>query len=230
MRPGFNRVRFDELPIVGIVRGFDRQQVIHVLKAAQAGGLRNLEITMNTAGAVGLITMAANLAGENMNIGAGTVLDERQLEEAVAAGATFIVTPVANEGVIARCGEMKLPVLPGALSPSEIVRAWEQGAFMVKLFPAECVGPGFIRRIEAPLPHIRLMPTGGVNLGTLESYARAGADGYGVGSPLLDPRRVRAGDWAWIEAQCRTFRQKYRLLGKWRCPPKENGARQSTGH
>jgi 2-dehydro-3-deoxyphosphogluconate aldolase/(4S)-4-hydroxy-2-oxoglutarate aldolase len=147
-----------------------------------------------------------------MCIGAGTVLNLELLEKALAAGAAFTVTPVVNVDVIAECVRRKIPVFPGAYSPTEILRAWELGATMVKVFPAETLGPSYIKAIKAPLPQMKLMPTGGVDLKTLAAYKKAGADGFGVGGPLFDRARVEAGDWNWIEAQCRAFVETYNSL------------------
>ncbi len=191
--------------LIGILRGFDRSVVEQIIPACRAGGLRQLEITMNSPGAVGLIRIATDLGGPSLQIGAGTVLNEPQLEAALEAGAQFIVTPVVNEAVIRRCVALRVPVFPGACSPTEIFRAWELGATMVKIFPADQLGPAFIRNVKAPLPHIKLLPTGGVSLATLPEFVRAGADGFGVGSPLFDPPRIAAGDFAWLEQRCREF-------------------------
>jgi 2-dehydro-3-deoxyphosphogluconate aldolase/(4S)-4-hydroxy-2-oxoglutarate aldolase len=191
--------------LIGILRGFDRRAVEQIVPACRRAGLRRLEITMNSPGAVELIRVANELAGRSLRIGAGTVLNEPQLDEALSAGATFIVTPVVNEAVIRRCVAAGVAVFPGAYSPTEIVRAWELGATMVKVFPADQLGPAFIRNVKAPLPHIKLLPTGGVSLDTLPAFIRAGADGFGVGSPLFDPQRIATGDLAWLEQRCRDF-------------------------
>ena len=201
-------MNFDsKLPVVGILRGFTTPQVIEIAKAALRGGLRNLEITMGSAETQ--IQQARRIAGERMCIGAGTVLNLELLEKALAAGASFIVTPIVNVGVIEECVRRKIPVFPGAYSPTEIFRAWELGATMVKVFPSETLGPSYIKAIKAPLPQVKLMPTGGVDLKTLAAYKKAGADGFGVGGPLFDRARVEAGDWKWIETQCRAFVNAY---------------------
>lgn len=203
-------MNFDEtLPIVGILRGFTNLQVAGVVKAALAGGLRNLEITMGSPDTPAQIREARGVVGDKMCVGAGTVLSLELLEKALEAGASFIVTPVVNVDVIEECVRRKAPVFPGAYSPTEILKAWELGATMVKVFPAETLGPGYIKAIKAPLPHVKLMPTGGVDLKTIGAYRKAGADGFGVGSPLFDRARVEAGDWNWVEAQCRAFLDAY---------------------
>jgi len=210
MSTPFSQELFQQLPIIGILRGLAATSLRSVVEAVCDGGLTNLEITMNTPGAADQIQVAREIAGSALNIGAGTVTDLRRLEDALAAGASFIVTPTVAVPVIERCGELKVPVFPGALSPTEIVRAWELGATMVKIFPAEFPGPAYLRRLKAPLPHLKLMPTGGVDVGTLEAYAQAGADAYGVGSPLFQAERIAAQDWEWLRNQCRAFAGVYR--------------------
>ncbi|MCI0536360.1 MAG: bifunctional 4-hydroxy-2-oxoglutarate aldolase/2-dehydro-3-deoxy-phosphogluconate aldolase [Verrucomicrobiales bacterium] len=186
--------------------------MIEIVAAARRGRLTNLEITMNTPGAAEQIQEAIILANGQLNIGAGTVTSPAVLEEALRAGASFIVTPTLNASVVDRCVQVQVPVFPGAFSPNEVVRAWELGATMVKIFPAETLGPAYIRSLKAPLPEIKLLPTGGVNLATLPEFLKAGADGFGVGSPLFDPKRIESGDWPWLEAQCRAFAEAY---GRW---------------
>ena len=210
MKAIFSQEQFVELPIIGILRGFTLDQVTELIRAAIRGGLKNIEITMSTPDAPRQIREAVALAEGRLNVGAGTVLDRKLLGEALAAGASFVVTPTVEPKIITDCVNQRIPVFPGALSPTEIVAAWELGATMVKVFPAECVGPAYIRAVKAPLPHIKLMPTGGVDLRSLPEFAKAGADGFGIGSPLFDRKRIESGDWAWVEAQCRAFGEAYR--------------------
>jgi 2-dehydro-3-deoxyphosphogluconate aldolase/(4S)-4-hydroxy-2-oxoglutarate aldolase len=200
---------FHRLPVVGILRGFDQHQVAKIVEATRRGGLTNLEITMNTPGAAEQIAQAVVQSAGALNIGAGTVLSVDALEKALAAGARFVVTPVVNEAVIRRCQDLGVPVFPGAFTPTEIVRAWELGAAMVKVFPAEILGPAYIKAIKAPLPDVKLMPTGGVDLKTLPDYLRSGADAFGVGSPLFNKERIAARDWERVEAQCRAFAEAW---------------------
>ena len=203
-------MNFDStIPIVGILRGFSTAQVREIVHACLRGGLRNLEITMGSPHTPEQIRLARDIAGDGMAVGAGTVLNLELLEKALDAGSTFIVTPIVNVEVITECVRRKIPIFPGAYSPTEILNAWELGATMVKVFPAETLGPGYLKAIKAPLPQVKLMPTGGVDLKTISAYKKAGADGFGVGSPLFDRARVDAGDWAWVEAQCRAFVEAY---------------------
>jgi 2-dehydro-3-deoxyphosphogluconate aldolase/(4S)-4-hydroxy-2-oxoglutarate aldolase len=209
MNASFSRALFQELPIIGILRGFTLEQVTEIVRAALRGGLKNIEITMNTTDAARQIREAVTVAEGQLNIGAGTVIDLELLDQALVAGAAFVVTPTAEPKVITACANQKIPVFPGAFSPTEIVRSWDLGAMMVKVFPAESVGPGYIRALKAPLPHIKLLPTGGVDLKTLPDFLKAGANGFGIGSPLFDRRRVDSCDWTWVEAQCHAFAEVY---------------------
>ncbi len=210
MTTAFSTALFQQLPMVGILRGLGAENLQPVVDAVCAGGLTNLEVTMNTAGAVDQIRAARRLAGTALNIGAGTVTDLTLLEQALEAGASFIVTPTVADAVIQRCVQLQVPVFPGAFSPAEIVRAWEMGATMVKVFPADVLGPGYLRALKGPFPQVRLLPTGGVDVSTLASYLKAGADGFGIGSPLFRPERVAAQDWIWIRQQCRALIEAYR--------------------
>jgi 2-dehydro-3-deoxyphosphogluconate aldolase/(4S)-4-hydroxy-2-oxoglutarate aldolase len=200
-----------KLPIVGILRGFERRLLGGILGAARRGGLENVEITMNSPGAAEQIKEAIALGEGAINIGAGTVLNERLLDEALAAGAAFMVTPTLNPTVIEKCVRLKVPVFPGALSPTEVHAAWELGATMVKIFPAEV---SLVKALRGLFPEIKLMPTGGVDLRNLPEFIRAGASGAGVGSPLFQRERIEAGDWGWLEAQTRAFVTAWRANGK----------------
>lgn len=189
------------IPVVGILRGFPLELLPGILGAVRRGGLEFIEITMNSPGATEQIRRALELA-PGMKIGAGTVTDERALDDALAAGATFIVTPVLNERLITSCVQESIPVYPGALSPTEVQRAWELGATMVKIFPAELP---LLRALRGPFPEIKLMPVGGVDLNTVPDFIHAGASAFGVGSPLFEKTRVHAADWPWLEARTRAF-------------------------
>jgi 2-dehydro-3-deoxyphosphogluconate aldolase/(4S)-4-hydroxy-2-oxoglutarate aldolase len=168
-----------------------------------------VEITMNTPDAAAQIRAACEVSQGAFNVGAGTVTSLELLEQALEAGASYIVTPTIVEPVVQRCVTARLPVFPGAFSPDEIVRAWEMGSTCVKLFPADAFGPHYLRELKQRFPQIRLMPTGGVDVHTLALYAQAGADAFGVGSPLFRAERIAAKDWPWITEQCRAFRQAY---------------------
>ena len=205
----FNDALFKKLPVVGILRFFKRAEVEKLVPASVEGGLCNIEVTMNSAGAEDLIRLTADLVGGKGNVGAGTVTTVEILDKALKAGATFIVTPAVVPEVIQACVERKVPIMPGAMTPTEILTAWRLGATMVKVFPADQLGPGHIKALKAPFPEIPLMPTGGVTVETLPLFKKAGADAFGVGGPLFDPKQVAAGNWGWFREQAARFAQAY---------------------
>ena len=204
---------FARLPLVGILRGFSMEATAASVQAALRGGLSNLEITMNTPGAAEQIRLVSELAGTQANVGAGTVCSLATLDAALAAGASFIVTPVVAEEVIVECVKRGVPVFPGAFTPTEIHRAWSLGATLVKLFPADCFGPGYVKAVKAPLDGVKLMPTGGVSLDNITEYRRAGADAFGLGSPLFDSKQVAAENWDWITTQTERYVAAYQAAG-----------------
>ena len=209
MTTSFDWTLFKSLPVIGILRGYSMAEVESIVLHSAKGGLRNIEITMNSKEAAALIRLAKERAGGRMNVGAGTVCSLDDLEMALSAGATFIVTPIVNPEVIEACIEEAVPVIPGGFTPTEIYQAWQLGADMVKLFPANRFGPEYLKDLRGPLDRIKLVPTGGVDLRNLPVYLENGADGFGVGSPLFDKRRVEAGDWDWVEEQARRFAAVY---------------------
>jgi len=205
----FNDTLFRSMPIVGILRFFPRDQVEHLVPAVVDGGLVNLEVTLNSPGAADLIRLTRDLLGPRGNVGAGTVTSMQGLDLALEAGASFIVTPVVLPEVIRACVERGVPVMPGAMTPTEIFTAWNLGASLVKVFPADQLGPGHLRAVKAPFPEIQLMPTGGVTVETLPAFRDAGADAFGVGSPLFDPRQVAAGNWDWFRQRASRFCESF---------------------
>jgi 2-dehydro-3-deoxyphosphogluconate aldolase / (4S)-4-hydroxy-2-oxoglutarate aldolase len=205
MSAAFNQDLFRKLPVVGILRFFKREEIEKLVPASLAGGLNTIEVTMNSAGATDLIRLTCDLVGPKGNVGAGTVTTLETLDQALAAGASFIVTPAIVPDVIKACVERKVPVMPGAMTPTEILTAWRLGAAMVKVFPADQLGPGHLKAVKAPFPEIPLMPTGGVTVETLPAFKKAGADAFGVGGPLFDPKQVAAGNWDWFRQQAARF-------------------------
>jgi 2-dehydro-3-deoxyphosphogluconate aldolase/(4S)-4-hydroxy-2-oxoglutarate aldolase len=201
----FNSAVFDRVPIVGILRGFGRSEVLEAVAAAVTGGLANFEVTMNTPGAAGLIRdLCVQFPGQ-ANLGAGTVCTLENLTEALDAGASFIVTPTVAPDVIRACVAAGVPVFPGAMSPAEMARAFDLGASLVKVFPSEILGPNYIRALRGPFPNWRLMPTGGVTVESLGAYLEAGAIAFGIGSPLFNRAQMAANHWNWITEQARAF-------------------------
>ncbi len=200
---------YNRLPVIGILRSLPLDTLRHLVPAVQRGGLTCLEVTMNSAGAAEQIDRIRQLGGDGLNVGAGTVTTMERLETALAAGASFIVTPVVVPEIIVACRQASIPVMPGAFTPTEIFQAWSLGADIVKLFPAGRLGPGYIRDVKAPLSEVRLLATGGVDVESLPAFHAAGAEGFGVGSPLFDKERIAAGDWNWLEAQAGRFAAAY---------------------
>ncbi|MGH7753735.1 MAG: bifunctional 4-hydroxy-2-oxoglutarate aldolase/2-dehydro-3-deoxy-phosphogluconate aldolase [Gemmatimonadales bacterium] len=200
---------FRKLPVVGILRGFAAAEAERLVKASVEGGLRNIEVTMNSPGAADQIRRVREVAGPGVNVGAGTVVTLASLEEALRAGAGFIVTPALLPDVVRACVERKIPVFPGAMTPTEILQAWQLGATMVKVFPADRLGPEFIKAVKAPFPEIPLMPTGGVTVETLGAFKKAGAGAFGVGTPLFDKKQASAENWGWFRQQAARFVEAY---------------------
>jgi 2-dehydro-3-deoxyphosphogluconate aldolase/(4S)-4-hydroxy-2-oxoglutarate aldolase len=205
MGTSFSHELFKKLPVVGILRFFKREEVEKLVPASLEGGLCNIEITMNSAGAEDLIRLTRSLVGDRANVGAGTVTSIDLLEGALRAGAQFIVTPAVLPDIIQICAARRVPIMPGAMTPTEVLTAWRLGATIVKVFPADQLGPGHIKALKAPFPEIPLMPTGGVTVETLPAFKKAGADAFGVGGPLFDPKQVAAGNWTWFRDQAARF-------------------------
>lgn len=182
--------------VVAIIRRVPEDRIEALARALHAGGVRAIEVTLNTEGALAAITRLAGAFPADVAVGAGTVMTPDEVTAALRAGAAFIVSPHTDEAVIAAARDAGAPVLPGAYTPSEIVRAWRAGAAMVKLFPASHGGPRYLREVRAPLSDIPIVPTGGVSLENAADFVRAGAEAIGVGSSLTPADRIAAGDWA----------------------------------
>lgn len=186
---------FAQCPVVGIVRNISADDVATILPLYIDSGLTTIEITMNTPEAGTMIREAISRYPTQLNVGAGTVRTIADLDEALHAGAQFIVTPTLNEAVVLRCVELGVPIFPGAFTPTEIERAWALGATMVKVYPAGVLGPDYIRDLRAPLNDVKLLPTGGISLENLTAFIKAGADGVGMGGQLFDKQMIQQKDW-----------------------------------
>lgn len=176
--------------IVAVVRSPDSRQLVEVCRALADGGVTTVEITMTVPGALDVLRQVRQALGDRVLLGAGTVLDPETARAVLLAGAEYIVAPTVNLEVIRLCQRYDKLVMPGAFTPTEILAAWEAGADIVKVFPAEIVGPAFFKALRGPLPQIRLMPTGGVDLTTAAEFLKAGACCLGIGSQLVEPRAV----------------------------------------
>ena len=191
----FSWQEFSKVPVVGIIRNLSIDEISKILLVYHAAGLTTIEITMNTPFAADIIRSATEQYKGKLNVGAGTVCSVEDLKLALEAGAQFIVTPILNPEVVKLCVKSKIPVFPGAYTPTEIYQAWELGADMVKVYPATALGPDYIRDVKAPLNKIKLMPTGGISLNNLEAFMKAGADGLGIGGQLFDKELIKNQDW-----------------------------------
>jgi len=181
--------------IVAVVRAPDSSRLVQVAQALCEGGVTCIEITMTTPNALEVIGATARAIGGRACIGVGTVLDPETARAAILAGAEYVVAPTLNEEVMRMAHRYSKPVVPGAFTPTEILRAWESGADVVKVFPASVGGPSYFRAIKGPLPHIKLSPTGGVNLDTAADFIRAGAEFLGVGGELVTKDDVAKGNF-----------------------------------
>jgi len=175
-----------EIGIIPVVRATTADDAMRAIDAIREGGIPVLEITMTVPGAVRVIEQVTARFGDDVLVGAGTVLDAETAKACVSSGARFIVSPALNFETIAYCREHDVVVMPGALTPTEVVQAWNAGADFVKVFPAGAVGgPSYLKALKAPLPQIELVPTGGVSLKTAADFIRAGAAALGVGGELV---------------------------------------------
>jgi len=188
------RERIIEIGVVPVVRAASAREARIAADAVCEGGIPIVEITMTVPGAVQVIETLSARYGNEAIIGAGTVLDPESARASIRAGAQFIVSPALNLETIACCHELDVAVMPGALTPTEIVMAWNAGADLVKVFPAGAMGgASYIKSLKAPLPQIDLVPTGGVTLATAASFIEAGAAAIGVGADLVNVKAIRAG-------------------------------------
>jgi len=185
--------RIRECGVLPVIRASSKEEARSVIDAIAAGGVSTIEVTMTVPNAMALIA-ELSVEREDLLIGAGSVLEPETARECIAAGAQFIVSPSTNFDTILYCNEFETVVMPGALTPTEIVNAWDAGADIVKVFPADSLGGAkYLRSLKAPLPHLRLVPTGGVDQTTAAEFIKAGAEAIGVGADLVDLKAVREG-------------------------------------
>ena len=191
--------------IIAVVRTDSSEQLLEVAGALLDGGVDCIEFTMTIPGALAAIERCRPAMPKGTLLGVGSVLDGATTEEAVRAGAQFVVSPIFDERIISAAHAADVPAVPGAFSPTEILAATNAGADLVKVFPATRLGPQFFKDILAPMPHLKLMPTGGVNLDTAGDFVRAGAATLAVGSALVRKDAIRAGDFAKIRQLAEQF-------------------------
>jgi len=197
--------RISRSGVVAVLRANDGGLLVDVAEALLRGGVEAIEVTFTVPQAHRVIERIAETLGDRIVLGAGTVLDPETARIALLAGAEFIVSPMLNLDVIRLCRRYDKAVLPGALTPTEVLTAWEAGADVVKIFPSDLTGPAYLKALAGPLPQVRMMPTGGVNLETAVAFLKAGAFALGIGGSLVDSRSLANRDFARIETLSRQY-------------------------
>jgi 2-dehydro-3-deoxyphosphogluconate aldolase/(4S)-4-hydroxy-2-oxoglutarate aldolase len=194
--------------LIPVVRATSADEAMRAIDAIREGGVSVLEITMTVPGAVGVIEQLTRKYGSDVLVGAGTVLDAETARACMLSGAQFVVSPALNLETIECCRRYGVAVMPGALTPTEVVQAWTAGADFVKVFPAGALGgASYLKALKAPLPHIELVPTGGVSLKTAADFIKAGASALGVGADLVDLKALRDGQASVITERAKQFVQ-----------------------
>jgi 2-dehydro-3-deoxyphosphogluconate aldolase/(4S)-4-hydroxy-2-oxoglutarate aldolase len=191
--------------LVAIIRADSSEQLVAVARALYEGGIDVIEVTFTVPDAVSVLSAVKKELGGKILLGAGTVLDPETARAALLAGAEFLVSPTVHRGVIQLALRYDKLVMPGAYTPTEILTAWEAGADIIKVFPADIGGPAYLKALRGPLPQVRLMPTGGVNLQTLPEFLQAGACAVGLGSALVEKSAVDRGDMERIRDLARQY-------------------------
>lgn len=198
--------QIEKIGVIPVVRASSAEEAIQAIDAIMAGGVNVLEITMTVPGAVKVIEEVSAKYGGDALVGAGTVLDPETAQACIDAGARFIVSPALNLETIALCKNLDVAIMPGALSPTEVVTAWNAGADLVKIFPCGAVGgASYLKNLKGPLPNIKMIPTGGVSLTTAADFIKAGAAALGVGTDLVDVKAIRAGEAHVVTTRAKQF-------------------------
>ena len=194
-----------ETKVVAVIRVDSSAHLLEAAAALHKGGVRALEITMTSPGALEVIKEANEKLDSDVVIGVGSVLDPETARAAILAGAKFVVGPVLNLDLIKMCQRYSIPCVPGAFTPTEILQAWDAGADFVKIFPATKLGPSFIKDVKGPLPQVRLTPTGGINLDNAAEFIKAGASFVGVGGSLVKKELIAEKRWDELSALAGQF-------------------------
>jgi 2-dehydro-3-deoxyphosphogluconate aldolase/(4S)-4-hydroxy-2-oxoglutarate aldolase len=181
--------------VVAIIRADNSEQLIHASRALIDGGVSGIEITMTTPNALQVIADVRRAFGDKVLAGVGSVLDVKTAEAAIAAGAEYVITPVLKPDVIAFCTRIGKPIFSGSYTPTEAQTAYELGADFIKIFPAEGLGPKYIQSIRGPLPHLKIVPTGGVDVNTAGDFIKAGCVAVAAGSSLVSKEILKKQDW-----------------------------------
>jgi len=200
--------------IIAIIRADSSEQLVEAAEALLAGGVTAMEVTMTTPDALEVVKAVTQRFGDRVLMGVGSVIDVPTVDAAVAAGAEFIVTPVTKPEVIAAANRLEKPIASGAFTPTECLLAHESGADFVKLFPAEFNGPAYVKTLLAPLPQLRIVPTGGVTPQTAGAFLAAGSVALGVGSALVSKEILRDRDWKQLTARAEEFLAALRAARK----------------
>jgi len=196
----------EDSKIIAIIRAQEAQSLTEAVTALREGGINCIEVTMTTPGALKLLEEVSGKV-EGVLFGAGTVLDPETARLCILNGAQFLVTPSLNFPVMEMAHRYDIPIIPGALTPTEILSAWEKGADVVKVFPAGSLGPGYIKELKGPFPQIKLCPTGGVNLDNLSTFLKAGASCVGVGGALVKNEFIRDKKWEELKKLAKQFKE-----------------------
>ncbi len=196
--------------IVAVIRGASASSVVEIAEALAAGGVRAIEVAMSNSRALSMIQESREAMPDDVLIGAGTVLDAETARAAIFAGASFILSPSLSRDVIGTCNRYSVAVIPGVLTPTEAVTAAEMGVRLVKVFPADSLGPSYIRALRGPLPHIEYMPVGGISLSNAGDFIKAGASALGVGGSLVSRSAVDSGDFRQITETAARFMEEVR--------------------
>jgi 2-dehydro-3-deoxyphosphogluconate aldolase/(4S)-4-hydroxy-2-oxoglutarate aldolase len=191
--------------IVAVIRSTSSEQLVEVARALFEGGVDVLEVTLTVPRALQIIAAVRKALGEKVLLGAGTVLDPETARAAFLAGAEFLVAPTTNIETIKLANRYDKLVMPGAFTPTEVLTAWEAGADIIKVFPADIGGPAYLKTLHGPLPQVRLLPTGGVNLSTIADFLKAGACAVGLGGALVEPKAVQSGDMNRIKSLAQQY-------------------------
>ena len=199
-----NKIR--QICVVPVVRASSADEALRVVDAIREGGVPVLEITMTVPGAVQVIEEIVKRHGNDVLVGAGTVLDPETARACILAGAQFVVSPALNLGTIEMCRRYSIGIMPGALTPTEVITAWQAGADVVKVFPCGAMGgASYLKSLKAPFPQVELIPTGGVSLKTAADFIAAGAMALGVGADLVDTKAIKEGNPSKVTEAARQY-------------------------
>ena len=195
--------KLTESGVVAVIRAENEEQAVLISKACLAGGVKGIELTFTVPGADRVIRTLAEEFGDEMLIGAGTVLDSETARIAILAGANYIISPGFDPETATLCNRYQIPYMPGCMTITEMIHAMEAGCDIVKLFPGSAFGPDFVKAVKGPLPQINIMPTGGVNIDNAHEWIKAGCVAVGAGSDLTGP--AKTGDYAGVTALAKQF-------------------------